>query len=170
MTDNRLWYIAHTKTCREKKAAEILGSLGVEHYVAIRSEIHKWSDRKKLVERVMLPHMIFIRCLPGERIPLLTENPHLSCYMSVKGTGKPAVVKDSEMETFRAMVEYGGRRLNVSMAEFAPGDRVRVTSGPLSGKECELVSIEGEKYLVVRLSVLGAATVKIDKETVEKIV
>lgn len=167
--EDKVWYIAYTKSFHEKKAAEILAKNGVEHYLPIRKEIHKWSDRNKIVERIVLPHILFIRCTFSQRIPILKDNPHLTCYMSVKGPYTPAIVKDNEMELFRSMVEFGGNKFGIKPQEFAPGDRVRVLEGPLKGKECELVGVGGERYIIARLSILGAATIQLDKETIEKI-
>ena len=44
----------------EKKVAQRLQKLGYECYVPTQFEIHQWSDRKKRIERVVIPMVVFI--------------------------------------------------------------------------------------------------------------
>lgn len=164
----RHWFVAFVKSCKEKKAAEALSSLGFEYYLPIRKEIHKWSDRRKEVERVLIPGIIFIHCMEKERELTLKDSPYLYGYMNDGGPHHPAIVRDSDMETFRAMVDGSGRDVVFSKDRLEPGDFVKVVSGPLSGKMGELVSINGKNCLAVRISMLGAAAIELSADTVEK--
>lgn len=166
--EDRHWYVAFVKSCKEKKAAEALSSLGFEYYLPIRKELHKWSDRRKEVDRVLIPGIIFIRCFAKERLEPLKDSPYLWGYMNDGGPYKPAVVRDRDMDTFRAMVDGSGREVIFSRDRLAPGDFVKVVSGPLSGKTGELVSVNGKNCLAVRISMLGAAIIELSADTVEK--
>lgn len=146
--------------------AAALTGMGIESYVPRRREMHRWSDRRKLVDVLLVPRFVFVHCTEQDRRSALSREPRISGFLS--SLGKPAVVRDSEMETFMAMVG-SGRGVTVSGDTPAPGDRVRVMSGPLMGMECELVSVGGGRCLAVRLGVLGTATMDLDIETVEKI-
>ena len=44
----------------EKKVASKLDKLGVTNYVPIQKEEHQWSDRKKTIERVVIPMIVFV--------------------------------------------------------------------------------------------------------------
>lgn len=166
-SDGRHWYVARVRSCQEKKLAESLNAGGVEHYLPVRREIHRWSDRRKLVEVLVLPRFIFVRCTPAERLQLLESEPNMVSFLSQEG--KPAVVRDAEMATFRRMVEEGGGAVNLVQGHLAPGDRVRVVEGPLAGMECELVSVASGRCLAVRLGLLGTATMDIPIQSVVKI-
>lgn len=163
------WYVAYVRSCGERKAAETLAAIGIETYLPIQKELRQWSDRKKLVERLVLPHMIFVRCTVHQRVKTLEQCPYLTRYMSNKGPYNPVVVPDLQLEVFRNMVERGGRQVNVANEMLAPGDRVRITSGPLEGLECELVKVAGNRCIAVRLTGLGVATMDLERESVEKI-
>lgn len=167
--NQRNWYIAYVKSCQERKAADALGKLSCEFYLPIQREVHQWSDRKKIVERLVIPHLIFVRCRECDRIPIRTSVSQICGYMSNGGPYNPAVVRDSEMETFRAMVEHSGRPISLANTPLVAGDHVRVTSGPLAGYECELVSVGGARCLAVRLGALGTATMDLSVDSVEKI-
>ena len=163
------WYIAYVKSNQERKDAEVLTRMGQEYYLPIQREIHRWSDRNKIVERLVIPRLIFIRCRECDRIPLKEKVWQIYGFMSNGGPYNPSIVRDVEMETFRAMVEHSGRNVSMSSKPLAVGDHVRITSGPLEGYECELVSIDGTRCLAVRLGVLGTATMDLALDTVEKV-
>lgn len=165
-TDGRFWYVARVRSCQEKNVAAALAAKGTEHYLPIRREVRRWSDRRKVIDALVLPRFVFVRCTPKERLAVLESEPRISGFLSQEG--KPAVVRDSEMQNFMRMVEYGSG-VKVSDAPLAPGDRVRVLDGPLAGIECELVSVGGGRCLAVRLGLLGTATMDLDIQTVEKI-
>ncbi len=161
------WYVGCVRSCQEKKVAQSLERLGVEYYLPIRRELHRWSDRRKLVECLLVPRFIFIRCADRQRPAILSAEPRIWRFLA--SDGKPEVVRDTEMDSFRKMVENGGESVKVSGETPAPGDRVRVMSGPLAGMECELVSVAGGRCLAVRLGALGTATMDLDILTVQKI-
>lgn len=161
------WYVAYVKSCQERNVASGLSRIGIENYLPIQREVRQWSDRRKIVERLLLPRLIFVRCTGSERVRTLEEIPYLYKYITVSGAYTPAVVRDSEMEAFRAMVDKSGRPVAVSDIKLAPGDHVRVISGPLSGIECELVAVEGRRCLAVRLGSLGTATMDLSVDSVD---
>ncbi len=164
--DSRLWYVARVASCQEKKVAESLSGRGVEHYLPVRREVRRWSDRRKVVDALVLPRFIFLHCTNAERLEVLSRDARVRGFLSLDG--KPSVVRDSEMDAFRRMVEQGSG-VSVTQQPLAPGDRVRVLDGPLAGLECELVSVGGGRCLAVRLGLLGTATMDLDIQTVEKI-
>lgn len=165
--DERHWYVACVKSCQEKKVAEALGSKGVEYYLPVRREIRQWSDRRKIVEALLIPRFVFVRCRNSERPFILAAEPRI--WRFLPQDGKAAVVRDEQMEAFRNMVEKGRGAVRFSSQALTPGDRVRVVDGPLAGLECELMSVAGGRCLAVRLGVLGTATMDLDVESLEKI-
>lgn len=50
----------------EKKAATRLGKIGYETYIPTQQEVHQWSDRKKKVDRLIMPMVIFVRATVRE--------------------------------------------------------------------------------------------------------
>lgn len=167
MDDGMHWYVGCVRSCQEKKVAEALQSRGVEYYLPFRREFRKWSDRRKLVEVPLVPGFVFIHCLNSERTPILEAEHRIWRFLPY--AGKAAIVRDKDMDAFRKMVENGDREVRFSDRQLAPGDRVRVISGPLAGLECELAEVSGNRCLAVRLGMLGAATMDLDLETIEKI-
>lgn len=164
--DGLHWYVACVRSCQEKNVAEALRKNSVECYLPLRREVHRWSDRRKVVECLVVPRYVFIRCKDSQRAAFLAADSRLVRFLA--SSGKASVVRDGEMEAFRRMVDSGGR-LYLTGEDLKAGDRVRVMSGPLVGTECELVGVAGGRCLAVRLGALGTAIMDLDKDTVEKI-
>ena len=161
------WFVGCVRSCQEKNVAEALRRRSVEHYLPVRREVHRWSDRRKVVECLVLPRYVFIRCSEAERKALLAAESRIMRFLSSEGV--PSVVRDEEMEAFRMMVEKGSGAVRVSERPLSAGDRVRVLSGPLAGLECELVEVGAGRCLAVRLGTFGTATMDLELETVERI-
>ena len=55
------WVAALVQMNCERKVAARLDKMGIENYVAIQKEEHQWSDRRKKIERVVIPMVVFVR-------------------------------------------------------------------------------------------------------------
>lgn len=168
--NERHWYIAYTRSCQDKNVAAALSARGYEVFVPLRKEVRQWSDRKKVVDRLLIPRMVFVRCTELERRNSASDIPYITRYLTEKpGSYKAAIVPDQQMDAFMAMVASVGGEVTVIDRPLSPGDLVRVKHGALEGKVAELVKVEGRDCLAVRLPILGAACVQIDRNSVELI-
>ena len=153
---------------QEKKTRDRLTAMGIECFLPIQEEIHQWSDRRKKVERVVIPMMIFVRVSDEERgLPLTLSA--ISRYMVLRGESVPAVIPDRQMEKFKFMLDYSEEAVELCTTPLAVGEQVRVIKGPLAGLEGELVTVDGKSKVVVRLDMLGCAQVDMSAGFVEKI-
>ena len=101
----RQWLVAYVQSCLEKRTARRLAAMGIECYLPIQSEIHQWSDRRKRVDRLIIPMMIFVHVTPQERaLPLSLQA--VNRYMVLRGESAPAVIPDEQMAQFRFMLDY----------------------------------------------------------------
>lgn len=165
---SRQWLVAYVQSCLEKKIADRLSAMGIECYLPVQSEIRQWSDRRKKVERLVIPMMIFVHVTPKER-PLPLTLQAVSRYMVLRGERRPAVIPDAQMERFRFMLDYSREAVELCSIPLAAGDMVRVIKGPLAGLEGELVMIGGKSKIAVRLDMLGCAHVDMPVGYVERI-
>ena len=90
-TASRQWLVAYVQSCLEKKTAQRLAAMGIECYLPVQSEIRQWSDRRKRVDRLVIPMMIFVHVTPQER-PLPLSLQAVSRYMVLRGESTPAVI------------------------------------------------------------------------------
>lgn len=163
--DQLVWLAAYTKTQHEKKAAQQLEKLGVEYFLPVQKVSHKWSDRIKVLDKVLIPSMIFIRTTINQRVKLLPYIPDVKGYITTSGPWTPLIIPDYQMDAFKAIVAQRNTEVQISQNKYSPGDKVKILDGPFKDKECEVISIDNKKHIIVRLNLLGVATVEIDDST-----
>ena len=122
---SKRWLVAIVRIHHEKKTSERLTKMGVENFLPIQQEVHNWSDRRKVVDRVILPMMIFVHVDPQEQKEVLTLSA-ISRYMVLRGESTPAVVPDQQMLRFKFMLDYSDETISMSTSPLAPGERIRV--------------------------------------------
>ena len=168
---SKRWYVALVRMHHEKKVAERLSKMGIDSFVPVQQQIHQWSDRRKMVESVLLPMMVFVHVNPKERMEVLSFST-VSRYMVMRGESTPAVIPDEQMARFRFMLDYSEEAVCMNAVSYthlrahetkdtplARGEKVRVIKGPLSGLVGELVTVAGKSKIAVRLNMLGCACV-----------
>ena len=166
--DNRTWLAAYTRMHHEKKVQERLTALGIQSFLPIHTEVRQWSDRKKKVERVLIPMMIFVYVNPQEQRQVL-ELPSVLRYMVLRGEHTPAQIPNSQMDSFRFMVDNAPDAINFETTGLQLGQQVRVVKGPLTGLTGKLVNIKGTSNIAIRIDRVGCATVQMDAAMVEKV-
>jgi transcription antitermination factor NusG len=170
-TDNTLsWFVAYVKSCHEKRVASTLEAMNVEYYLPIQQVRRKWSDRVKIIERMVLPRIIFVRTTLNDRVELLDKVSSMVGYMTSHGAYTPVVVPDRQLELFRFMVEKSDENVLIETGPLYPGDHVRVKEGPLEGLECNLVEVGGRRCIAVALGPIGSAVIDIAQDKLEKII
>ena len=155
---SKRWLVAIVRICHEKKTSERLTKMGIENFLPIQQEVHQWSDRRKMVDTVLLPMMVFVHVNPKERMEVLSFST-VSRYMVMRGESTPAVIPDEQMARFRFMLDYSDETVCMNDTPLARGEKVLVIKGPLSGLVGELVTVGGKSKIAVRLNMLGCACV-----------
>ena len=166
--NDKHWLAAYVKMHHEKKTRDRLIDMGIENFLPVQNEIRQWSDRKKKVERVLIPMMIFVYVNRLERAEVLSI-PSVTRYVVLRHEHSPAIIPDKQMERFKFMLDYSDGVVNFNQDTFIIGEKVKVIKGPLSGLVGELVTINGKSSISVRIEKLGCATVEIGVGMVEKL-
>ena len=148
---SKRWYVALVRMHHEKKVAERLSKMGIDSFVPVQQQIHQWSDRRKMVDTVLLPMMVFVHVNPKERMEVLSFST-VSRYMVMRGESTPAVIPDEQMARFRFMLDYSEEAVCMNDTPLARGEKVRVIKGPLSGLVGELVTVGGQSAVAPRFN------------------
>ena len=164
---SKRWYVALVRMHHEKKVAQRLSNMGIDSFVPVQQQIHQWSDRRKAVDTVLLPMMVFVHADQKERMEALSLST-VSRYMVLRGEHSPAVIPDEQMARFRFMLDYSDEAISMNSSPLARGEQVRVIKGPLTGLVGELVTVEGKSKVAVRLNMLGCACVDMPSGYVER--
>jgi transcription antitermination factor NusG len=166
MMTNRRWLAAYVKMHHEKRVRERLSELGIENFLPVQTEVRQWSDRKKRVEQVLIPMMIFVHVDTEEQRTVLTH-PSVLRYLVLRGEHAPAEIPEEQMNRFRFMLDFSDQPVSFNTAGLQPGEKVKVIKGPLAGLEGEFVTVGGKSNVIVRISHLGCAVLEVNASMVE---
>lgn len=145
------WYAVQTRAQHEKSVAYRFQNSGIETFLPLISEVHRWSDRKKVVQLPLFGCYVFAKIQPTnvDRIRLLQVDGVLS-LVGKRGEGTP--IPDDQIDAVRVLIE---QKLPWTSHPFLKvGQRVRIRSGALDGMEGVLVSFNGDKSLVVSVDAI----------------
>lgn len=162
------WLAAYVKMHHEKRVRDRLTAIGIEHFLPVQEEVRQWSDRKKKVERVLIPMMIFVRVDTSAQRTVITL-PSVLRYLTLRGEHTPTEIPAEQMDRFRFMLDHSDSAVTFSVEDLQPGEKVRVIKGSLAGLEGELVTVEGKSRIAIRIRQLGCAVVEMSAAMVEKI-
>lgn len=162
------WYAACVRMNCERKVAALIDGMGVETYVPVQKSVRQWSDRKKTVEVVVIPLIVFVRCTEDE-VKTVERLSAVSRLMRAPGQKQPARIPDNQIETLKFLLRQEDVAVEFSNKNFSKGDKVRVARGDFEGIEGTVVQHENGHYLAIEINIIGSALVKIDINDLTKI-
>ena len=149
--ETRSWYAVQTRARHEKVVAYRFQERGIETFLPLVNEVHRWSDRKKIVQSPLFSCYVFARICPTnvDRMRLLRVDGVLT-LVGKRGEGTP--IADDQIESVKCLID---QRMSWSPHPFLKiGQRVRVRNGALHGMEGILLSRNGDKTLVVSIDAI----------------
>ena len=139
------WYAIYTKARCEKKVNGILLEKGLESYCPLNRVERKWSDRLKTVEEPLFRSYVFVH-LSEEEKPKVRMTQGVVNF--VYWQGKPAVIKDREIEVIRKFLhEY--RDVIAEPLDLRPETRVSIRQGIFMDKVAKIKKIQGNRVQVI---------------------
>jgi len=160
MAENAKWYVAHTYSGYEnkvkmdiEKTVENRGMQDLFFDVLVPTEevVEQKGEEKKVVTRKIYPGYVFVKMIMTDESWYVVRNTR-GCTGFVGPGSKPVPL--TEEEVARMGVEV--KQIEI---DFAVGDTVRVTDGPLDGFNGVVEEINAEKQLVkLRVSMFGRET------------
>ena len=124
------WYVLYTKSKQEKKVAEGLKQLGVEAYCPLVTVMKQWSDRTKKVELPLINSYVFVN-INEEKRDVVFKVSGIVRYLF--WLGKPAVVRDIEIEALQKSLE--GITTSFEVLSFKKNEVFAIPDGPFQGLE-----------------------------------
>ena len=163
------WIAVLVQMCTEKKVGEKLSKIQIENYVPTQQEIHQWSDRKRKIDRVVIPMVVFIRTDQIAEKQIRTFS-FIHKILSYPGHKETAVIPDAQIERLKFMLKHADSEVQLSEKIFTVGETVRIARGPLKGLEGELCCVKEDKPMVaIRIECLGYACVNVAEADIETI-
>jgi len=106
--------------------------------------MRQWSDRKKKVQIPMFSSYIFAYVSEIERHQLLMDPGILNFVFWL---GKPAIVRDEEIEAIKRIAE-SGEDVHVAGSGFEKGQFVEIPEGPFKGLTGIIDKLDSRKVIV----------------------
>jgi transcription antitermination factor NusG len=159
------WYAIHTKPRHEKWIAQQLQEKRVFTFLPLLQQIHRWSDRKSMVEVPMFSCYAFVRIAQTteERLKIL-RTPGVLGFVGSEGQGTP--IPEEQVESLRTAFKE-----NIPCfphAFLSAGRRVRIRGGSLDGVEGILVRQGADQSLIVTVELLHrSVAIRVDGYDIE---
>ncbi len=162
----KFWIAALVQMNCERKVEVKLNKLGFETYLPMQKVERQWSDRKKIIERIVIPMVVFIRVASKEDATIRTYS-FIHKLLTLPGTkGISSPIPDEQIEKLRYLLANAESEV-VIVSELKLGDAVRITRGALKGLEGQLCMIdEGKPMVGIRINGLGYACVTLSMENI----
>jgi len=145
------WYLIYTKPRHEKKILTRLAEINVNSFLPTKKSLRAWHDRKKYIDEPLFPSYLFVYLNDMQNYYEGIDTEGALYYVK---TGKEiARVNESVINNIK-LVTGQTRNLEVSENHFRPGRKLVISKGALTGLSCEVVQIDRQQKLLVRVDLL----------------
>lgn len=139
------WLVIYVRPRWEKKVDRLLEEQGIETFCPLKTTENQWADRKKIVSIPLFAGYVFVKIDDRD---LTKVRYTLGVLNFIYFMGKPAVIKDAEIEQLKEMVKVYNNLEILNLNDLSAGDRVRIRSGLFYNQEGEIIKIQGKTVLM----------------------
>lgn len=147
MLEKLTWFALYTRPRYEQKVNDELLQMGINSYVPTHKILKQWSDRKKIITEPLFKSYCFVQIRPQLYLEPLKAN---GAIRYVWYDGKPAIVRDNEIEIIRLLCN-SDLEINVVDLPLKKGQGVQITNGALTGLIGEYIKKAGKNKILVRI-------------------
>lgn len=162
------WYAFYTRSRAEKQLYNRLAENDYEVFLPLITRVRLWSDRKKKVKEPLIRSYVFVRVNEKQIVKVLQTPGTVGI---LKYLGKPAVVKDHEIENLRILVNGDPDAIGyVENEALEKGDAVEVVQGAFTGLTADYIRMQGKYRVIVKIKTLGTIlSVDIPRKNIKKL-
>ena len=147
------WFVLYTKPKQELRIVDELSKIGIYSYCPTVKMIKQYSDRKKKIERPLIPSYIMVYIEESKRKSVFSI-PGIVRYLF--WLGKPAMVHENEINIMKKHLE--GVYSSISISKLIIGQMYKISEGPLAGNTGKIVEMKKNK-VKLELASLGMTVV-----------
>jgi transcription antitermination factor NusG len=155
------WMVLYTRSRWEKKVDRLLKNQKINSFCPLVKTTRQWVDRNKIIEIPLFQSYLFVHINAYERAMVMQTSGVINF---ISYCGKPATMKDNEIERIRTIVNEYTDIKTISLKNINIGDTVKVTNGPLLNHEGEVSKIQGRSVVMILDNINCALTVKINQK------
>ncbi len=132
-------------------AAAALTNAGTRAFLPLVSEVHRWSDRRKVVDVPLFPGYVFVQ-IPNSSEAQARVLRTAGVVRFIGNQRGPAPIPDKEIDDVRAVLSNKTSCAPYPFLEI--GQRVRIVGGSLDGVEGVLLKRDTENKLVISIGLI----------------
>ncbi len=161
-TNKKEWYVVNTYAGHENRVKDNLEkrleTMGISEnlfriVVAEETQIEVKNEKSKEVVKNIFPGYLFVEMIMTDEAWYVVRNtPGVTGFIGSSGGGaKPFPVKQDEIEKILRRIGQSDKNIEV---DFAVGDSVKILSGPFSGMEGKVESMNDQAQVATVLIIL----------------
>jgi len=143
------WFVVYTRPQQELKVARELTAMGIKNYCPTVTLLKQYSDRKKKVNKPLLPSYVMVELEEKEREKVFVCSGIIRYLFFL---GKPAVIKSYEIDQMQNHIN--GVYNNIKINTLSLGQTHTISEGPFSGIRGKVVETD-DKKVKLELASLG---------------
>lgn len=157
------WYAIYTRSRHEKSAEDLLRRKRVETFLPLYQTIRRWKNGDHRVALPLFPGYAFVHIALANRLEVLKVP---GVVRLVSFDGRPAALPQEEIDGLRRALADGVRA--APHPYLTVGRRVKVTAGPLAGRQGILVRRKGASRIVLSIDLIQRSiVVDVDSSSLE---
>lgn len=126
-------------------------NIGIECFVPTRIGFHERRGKRYKAEKPVINNLVFLRA--QKSVACSAANSLVPIFFIIDSiTHGLLVVPDKQMNDFKQLMDLDPEAILEEQLQIAPGHRVRVIKGPLTGIEGDVIEISGKTNIVLTLS------------------
>ncbi|MDB9713544.1 UpxY family transcription antiterminator [Flavobacteriaceae bacterium] len=149
------WFVVYTKPQQELKVAGRLSVMGITNYCPKITLVKQYSDRKKRVNKPLLPSYVMVELEENEREKVFAC-PGIVRYLFF--LGKPAIVTASDINLMQD--HLNGVYNDIKLTSLSVGDSHTITVGHFSGVSGRVVETNNTEVKLELVSLGMRITLK----------
>jgi transcriptional antiterminator RfaH len=146
------WYLLYTKPRHEKKVSSQLDELKIRCFLPTKRVLRTWHDRKKYIDEPLFPSYVFIYL---EGIYGYYEGKDVEGVLYFVRSGKEIIRVNETVVNNIQLIANKTYDVEVSFANFESGRQLVIREGPLAGLSCEVIRLNNQKKILVRVQLLS---------------
>ena len=163
----KFWIAVYTRPRSERKLVQELSKLGIETYVPIQSQLRQWSDRKKKIDVMIIPMIVFAHITEVD-VATIRTRPHALRILTYPGQKKPAIIPDKQIEQLKFILKHADSDVEFVTNVYVKDEPVEVVRGNLMGLTGQVERTSDEKAnLIIIIEILGGAKVSISASDIK---
>ena len=170
MVENQIyWFAARTRDKQEfaiRKSLDKLKTeenLGIDYYLPTRIVISQLKYRRKRSEVPVIRNLIFIRATKQTACDISNVYSVQLYYMKDLFTRSMLIVPNKQMEDFMFVMDLNPDGVSFDNEPLTMGNKVKVVKGDFSGIEGEVSTVANKTYVVIRITGVLVASIKVPK-------